>query len=150
MRGLKSLPLLILAACAAPAQSATDPQAEIAAMLTRSAANWNHGDLAGFMGDYAHDTLTSYLAGSHFTHGWQPLFDHYQAAYFAPGKHRDSLTFDDVHVRVLAPAVAFATAHFYLHRGDSLTASGPFTLILTHDGTRWHIVHDHTSSDPKP
>lgn len=150
MRGLKSLPLLILAACASPAQSATDTQAEITAMLTRSAADWNHGDLAGFMGDYAHDTLTSYLAGGHFTHGWQPLFDHYQSAYFAPGKHRDSLTFDDVRVRVLAPRVAFATAHFYLHRGDSLTASGPFTLILMHDGTRWHIVHDHTSSDPKP
>jgi len=150
VRGLKSLPLLILAACASPAQSATDPQAEIALMLTRSAVNWNHGDLAGFMADYAHDSLTSYLAGSRFTRGWQPLYDHYQAAYFAPGKHRDSLTFDDVHVRTLAPGVAFATAHFYLHRGDSLTASGPFTLILMKDGDRWHIVHDHTSSDPRP
>lgn len=119
-------------------------------MLDRSARDWNHGDLAGFMGDYAHDSLTSYLSGAHFSHGWQPLYDHYQAAYFAPGKHRDSLTFDDVHVRALAPGVAFATAHFYLHRGDSLTASGPFTLILTKDGSRWHIVHDHTSSDPKP
>ena len=142
--------LLVAAACTPSPVSGGDPQAEIAAMLTRSAASWNHGDLAGFMGDYAHDSLTSYLAGSRFTHGWQPLYDHYQAAYFAPGKHRDSLTFDDVHVRVLSPGVAFATAHFYLHRGDSLTASGPFTLILTHDGTRWHIVHDHTSSDPKP
>ena len=153
MPGLKFLPLLVLVACTAPAPAppaAGDPPAEVTAMLARSATNWNHGDLAGFMGDYAHDSLTSYLSGARFTHGWQPLFDHYQAAYFAPGKHRDSLTFDDVHVRVLAPGVAFATAHFYLHRGDSLTASGPFTLILMKDGDRWHIVHDHTSSDPKP
>ena len=152
MRGLTHSLLCLAAACAAspPASTPGDPPAEIAAMLTASAANWNHGDLAAFMGDYAHDTLTSYLSGSHFSHGWQPLFDHYQAAYFAPGKHRDSLSFDDVHVRVLAPGVAFATAHFYLHRRDSLTASGPFTLILTKDGNRWQIVHDHTSADPRP
>lgn len=149
MRGL-ALGLLCVAACRSPVPPAADPQAEIGAMLARSAANWNRGDLAGFMGDYAHDSLTSYRSGAGFSHGWQPLYDHYQAAYFAPGKHRDSLTFDDVHVRVLAPGVAFATAHFYLHRGDSLTASGPFTLILTKTGDRWHIVHDHTSSDPKP
>ena len=141
--------LLVAAACAA-APAPGDPQAEITAMLTRSAEHWNRGDLAGFMGDYANDSLTSYLSGRHFTYGWQPLFDHYQAAYFAPGKHRDSLTFDEVHVRSLAPGVAFATARFALHRGDSLTASGPFTLILRKDGDRWHIIHDHTSADPKP
>lgn len=148
MRGLTCSILLLTAACAPPPPG--DPGAEITAMLTRSAASWNRGDLAAFMGDYAHDSLTSYLSGAHFIHGWQPLFDRYQAAYFAPGKHRDSLTFDEVHVRSLAPGVAFATARFALHRGDSLTASGPFTLILTKDGDRWHIVHDHTSSDPKP
>lgn len=150
MRGLKYPILLLIAACASPPASAGDPQAEITALLTRSAGNWNHGDLAAFMGDYADDSLTSYRSGAHFSYGWRPLFDHYQAAYFAPGKHRDSLTFEDVRVRALAPGVAFATAHFYLHRGDSLTASGPFTLILKKDGDRWHIVHDHTSSDPKP
>ena len=46
--------------------------------------------------------------------------------------------------------LAFATARFALHRGDSLTASGPFTLILQKRGTRWLILHDHTSADPKP
>jgi len=150
VRGLICSLLLVTAACASPAPSGGDPQAEITAMLTRSAANWNHGDLAGFMGDYAHDSLTSYRSGAHFSYGWQPLFDRYQAAYFAPGKHRDSLTFEDVRVRSLAPGVAFATARFALHRGDSLTASGPFTLILRKDGDRWHIIHDHTSADPKP
>jgi ketosteroid isomerase-like protein len=150
VRRLACALLVAAAACTSSPSAGGDPQAAITALLHRSAADWNRGDLAGFMGDYAHDTLTSYLSGGRFTRGWQPLFDHYQAAYFAPGKHRDSLTFDDVRVRALAPQVALATAHFYLHRGDSLTASGPFTLILMKDGDRWHIVHDHTSSDPKP
>ena len=42
-----------------------------------------------------------------------------------------------------------ADSGFALHRGDSLIASGPFTLILERRGDRWLIVHDHTSADPR-
>jgi len=112
---------MVVVSCSAPRVPLGDPQTEIGAMLARSAADWNHGDLAGFMGDYAKDSLTSYVSGGHVQYGWQPLFDHYQAAYFGPGKHR-----------------------------DSLTASGPFTLLLQKRGPRWQILHDHTSADAKP
>src|SRR5258708_19896434 len=95
-------------------------------MLARSAADWNHGDLAGFMGDYAKDSTTSYVSGGHVQYGWQPLFDHYQVAYFGPGKHRDSLSFNELHVRPLPTDLALATARFPLHRGDSLTPTRPF------------------------
>ncbi len=140
----------VLAACAAPKIPLGDPQSEITAALTRSAGDWNRGDLAGFMSDYANDSLTSYVSGGHVQYGWQPLYDHYQAAYFAPGKSRDSLSFDEVRVRPLTTDLAFATARFALRRGDSVVASGPFTLILQKRGTRWLILHDHTSADPKP
>ena len=119
-------------------------------MLDRSAGAWNRGDLAGFMNDYARDSLTSYVAGARVVYGWQTLFDRYQAAYFAPGKSRDSLAFDALRVRTLAPGVALATARFALHRGDSVVASGPFTIILERQAGAWRILHDHTSSDPKP
>jgi ketosteroid isomerase-like protein len=141
--------LLIPAACSAPREKLGDPPKEIAAMLQRSAADWNHGDLAGFMSDYAKDSLTSYMAGGHVQYGWQPLYDRYQANYFAPGKSRDSLSFDDLRVRVLTPDFAYATARFRLSRRDSVVASGPFTLILQRQGERWRILHDHTSADPK-
>lgn len=127
-----------------------DFTAEITAMLTRSAADWNRGDLAGFMSDYAKDSLTSYVSGGHVQYGWQLLYDRYQQTYFAPGKTRDSLTFEEVHVRGLTPDLAFATARFRLLRGDSTVASGPFTLVLQKRGDRWQILHDHTSADPKP
>src|SRR5256884_4520723 len=55
----------LLLACSAPRVVSGNPQAEIAAMLQRSAADWNRGDLAGFMGDYAKDSLTSYVSGGH-------------------------------------------------------------------------------------
>src|SRR5436309_9661817 len=139
----------LLLACSAPQVVSGNPQAEIAAMLQRSAADWNHGDLAGFMSDYAKDSLTSYMAGGHVQYGWQPLYDRYQANYFAPGKSRDSLSFDELHVRVLTPDFAYATARFKLSRRDSTVASGAFTLVLQKQGDRWRILHDHTSADPK-
>ena len=142
--------VVLAAACAAPKVPTGDPQQEITAALTRSASDWNRGDLDGFMSDYAKDSTTSYVTGGHVQYGWQPLFDHYQKAYFGAGKHRDSLSFDELHVRPLTTNLALATARFALHRGDSLTASGPFTLLLQKQGERWQILHDHTSADAKP
>ncbi len=142
--------MLFATGCSAPPVTMGDPPREIAAMLTRSAADWNRGDLAGFMSDYADDSLTSYVSGGHVQYGWQALFDRYQANYFAPGKSRDSVAFDEVRVRALTPDFAYATARFRLVRGGSVVASGPFTLVLQRQGKRWRILHDHTSADPKP
>jgi ketosteroid isomerase-like protein len=141
--------LSIAMACSAPREKLGNPSQEIAAMLQRSAADWNRGDLAGFMSDYAKDSLTSYMSNGHVQYGWQPLYDRYQRNYFAAGKSRDSLSFDELRVRVLTPDLAYATARFKLSRGDSVVASGPFTLVLQRQGDRWRILHDHTASDPK-
>jgi ketosteroid isomerase-like protein len=149
MRGLYGV-AVVAVACTAPRVPTGNPQQEIVAALTRSAGDWNHGDLDGFMSDYLKDSTVSYVTGGHVQYGWQPLYDHYKATYFAPGKSRDSLSFDEVRVQPLTMDLAFATARFQLHRGDSLTASGPFTLILQKRGERWLILHDHTSADPKP
>ncbi len=138
-----------LAACSAPRASLGNPQAEIEAMLARSAADWNRGDLAGFMSDYARDSLTSYVSAGHVQYGWQPLYDHYRITYFAPGKSRDSLAFEEVRVRPLTTDLAYCTARFQLLRGGAVTASGPFTLVLQKRGDRWLILHDHTSADSK-
>lgn len=140
----------LAAACSAPKVPTGDPQQEIAAALARSAGDWNRGDLDGFMSDYLKDSTVSYVTGGHVQYGWQPLYDHYKTTYFGPGKSRDSLSFDELRVQPLTMDLAFATARFQLHRGDSLTASGPFTLILQKRGPRWLILHDHTSADPKP
>lgn len=148
MRGMWGV--VLLTACSAPAVPMGDPPREIEAMLTRSAGDWNRGDLAGFMSDYAHDSLTSYVSGGHVQYGWQVLYDRYHANYFAPGKSRDSLAFEEVRVRTLTPDFAYATARFRLIRGDSVVASGRFTLMLQKQGIHWRILHDHTSADPKP
>jgi ketosteroid isomerase-like protein len=137
-------------ACVGPKVDTGDPQRDIRATLERSAQDWNRGDLDGFMGDYIRDSTLSYVQGGHVQYGWQALYDHYRQTYFSAGTHRDSLSFAEVHVRPLTLNLAFATARFALHRGDSLVASGPFTLILQRQGSRWLILHDHTSADPAP
>lgn len=139
-----------LAACAAPAVPRGDPNGEIAAMLDRAAGDFNRGDLDGFMSDYARDSLTSYVSGGRVLYGWQPLYDRYRERFFGPRQSRDSLAFSDLRVRPLTTDLAYATARFALHRGDSIVASGPFTLVLHKRGERWQILHDHTSSDPNP
>ena len=142
--------LALIVACAGPKVDTGDPQRDIRAMLERSAQDWNRGDLNAFMSDYLRDSTLSYVSGGHVRYGWQALYDRYQQKYFSPGAHRDSLGFSEVHVQPLTLNLAFATARFELHRGDSLVASGPFTLILQRQGPRWLILHDHTSSDPAP
>lgn len=141
--------LLGAAACTAPPAPRSDPAGEITTVLEQSAVAWNRGDLAGFMRSYAQDSLTAFVSGGHVQYGWQRLYDHYQAGYFAPGRARDSLTFDEVHVRPLTTDVALCSARFTLRRGTAVVASGPFTLILTRRGDRWVIIYDHTSADPK-
>src|SRR2546430_11757750 len=115
--------VVILAACATPPRG--DPQGDIAALLSRSASDWNRGDLGGFMSDYAHDSLTSYVSAGHVVYGWRKLFDRYQTTYFAPGKSRDSLAFEEVRVRPLAPELPLRTADFHLLALHSVTAIGP-------------------------
>lgn len=140
------------AGCARSAPEATPSPAALGADLEeqfrRSARAWNSGDLAGFVADYARDSLTTYVGARAPVYGWATIRDRY-ALSFQPGAQRDSLRFERFAVRPLSPTLALVTARFILHRGDSVTASGPFTLVMERRPDGWKILHDHTSSDPR-
>ena len=118
------------------------------AQLERSAADWNRGNLDGFMSDYAADSLTGFVSEGRVRRGYPWIREHY-APLFQPGAVRDSLRFERVEVRSLGPEFALVTARFVLHRGGTTTASGPFTLVFQRRPDGWKILHDHTSSDPR-
>jgi len=123
-----------------------DLQAEIEQVFDRSARDWNAGDLDGFMSDYAREDSTSYISRGQVRYG----FDRIRAAYasrFAPGAARDSLRFENLAARPLGASHALVTARFILHRADSTTASGPFTVVMERRADGWKILHDHTSTD---
>jgi ketosteroid isomerase-like protein len=128
-----------------------DP-AELTRRLTvqfaRSAADWNRGDLPGFLSDYAPESTTSFVSGGHVMKGIDWIRSHY-APRFAPGAVRDSLRFEELEARPLGERYALVTARYVLFRGGAITSSGPFSLVMEERLGGWKILHDHTSSDPR-
>jgi uncharacterized protein (TIGR02246 family) len=121
---------------------------QIAAMMVHSAANWNRGDLDAFVDDYLPGDTTTFVGGRGILRGTLPI----RAAYaprFAPGGVRDSLSFVLLDVDPLGPGVVNVVARYTLARRvggrDSVTATGPTSLVMRRVDGRWRIVHDHSS-----
>ncbi|HEX2450626.1 MAG TPA: nuclear transport factor 2 family protein [Gemmatimonadales bacterium] len=137
---------LLLAACR------PEPRADLVPVFTaqfhRSAADWNRGDLDGFMADYARDSLTGFVSAGRVERGYDWIRAHY-APRFREGARRDSLRFENVQARPLGRDFALVTARYVLARDGATVSSGPFTLVMQRQADGWKILHDHTSSDPR-
>jgi uncharacterized protein (TIGR02246 family) len=153
---MRAIPLLLVAAITAcrsggrlgQAPNSATAAAQITNQLDRAAADWNRGDLDSFVSDYAPESTTTFVDGRRARHGFDFIRQNY-APRFAPGARRDSLHFEEVEVRALAPALALVTARFVLMRDSTVAASGPFTLVMEQRPVGWRILHDHSSSDPR-
>lgn len=113
--------------------------------MARSAQSWNRGDLDGFLEDYADGDRTTFVTPRKILHGRAEIRESYYPRYFAPGTHRDSLSFEGLEVDSLAPAIAHVIAFYVLSRGDSVTSRGPTSLLMVRVKGRWQILHDHSS-----
>ena len=138
------LVLAALVACAPSPTPRTDPTPELQALMAQSARAWNAGDLDGFLITYARDSATTFVTTRGPISGFEAIRGRY-AARFDPRAERDSLTFTDFTVRMLGPDHVLSTARYVLTRGDSVTATGPFTVIWERRPEGWRMVHDHTS-----
>ena len=116
---------------------------DAAALLEHGASVWNAGDLDGFVSDYVPDA--TFVTGRGLVRGMAEIRERYATRYFAPGAVRDTLTFHLLDVELLAPRVAHLVATYVLTRGDSVTSTGPTSLVLKKVGGRWRIAHDHSS-----
>jgi ketosteroid isomerase-like protein len=138
------------AACSPPAErgAPADPaalQASVESLLTVSAEAWNGGDLEGFLYWYKSGPETSFMTSRGPVHGLDELRGVY-ASRFEPGASRDSLRFEDIETRPLAPWLGLATARCVLFQGDSITDTCVFTLVLENAPEGWRIIHDHSSA----
>ena len=117
-------------------------------MLGRAAVNWNRGDLDAFMSDYLPSDSTTYIGGRGLVRGPATIRNAY-ARLFTGEVVRDSLSFRILDVDPLAPDVANLIAQYTLARRvggrDSVTATGPTSLVVRRVDGRWRIVHDHSS-----
>ncbi len=149
-RDLVAVALALLAggACSGAERPAEDPaqlQAAVDSLLQTSAADWNGGDLDGFLFWYRRGEETTYIGSSGLVKGWEAIRQRY-APTFEPGAARDSLRFEGLETRLLGDALGLATARYVLFRGDSTTSTGVFTLVLEETPQGWRIIHDHSSA----
>ncbi len=136
----------VLAACSAQETPPPDPTATAVALLRASSEAWNRGDLEAFVDDYARDSTTTFVADGRVQYGWDWIHDNY-SRWWDLGSERDSLRFEDVATRSLGSDYLLTTARFVLFRGDSVTAAGPFTLVMKRIEGAWKIIHDQTAND---
>jgi len=143
---MRSLILLTtaLVGCAPVPATPADPTPDLLALMDQSARAWNAGDLDGFLITYARDSATTFVTTRGPIYGFDAIRGRY-AARFEPGAERDSLTFTDFTVRMLGLDHVLSTARYVLTRGDSVTATGPFTVIWERRLEGWRMIHDHTS-----
>jgi len=119
---------------------------DIRAMMDKSQANWNRGDLAAFAADYEDSPDTTFVGKTVTRGGTAAVLARYQAHY--PNREAmGTLTYSELSIRVLAPDIVLADGKFFLRRtasggGD---ASGRFTLVIRKTPKGWKIIHDHSS-----
>jgi hypothetical protein len=126
---------------------ATDPAAFHAAvdsLLTESENSWNGGDLDGFLDWYKRGEETSFMGAGGPIYGWETIRSRYSPR-FGLEAERDSLRFEGLQTRPLAPWLGLATARYVLFQGDSITSQGIFTLVLERTTEGWRIIHDHSN-----
>ena len=126
-----------------------DLRSSVEAMLTESAEAWNRGELDGFMDDYLESDATTYIGGSGMRIGYDSIRARF-APDFEPGADRDSLRFEEIRARRLGAVDGVVTARWILHWDGVVTESGPLTLVVRRTSAGWKIIHDHSSSDPRP
>ncbi|WP_165231488.1 YybH family protein [Aquisphaera insulae] len=126
------------------------PVTAIRAVLDRQVADWNRGDLDGFVTGYWNSPELVFQSGGHRTDGYDGMVARYRKRYQADGKAMGKLVFSGVEVLPLGADSAFVRGAWRLTMPDGLTPGGLFTLIFRRFPEGWKIVHDHTSAEDPP
>jgi beta-aspartyl-peptidase (threonine type) len=140
---------LLAAASAAPQTPAAGPaeREAILAALNASAAEWNKGNLDGYMGVYWNSPDLTFSSGANTTRGYQAALDRYKRNYQAPGREMGRLDYRDVQVDILCADTAFVRGSWHLAQSGGKEPHGVFTLLLRKLPGGWKIVHDHSSGE---
>lgn len=144
-----------LAACATTGASvpptrafgAHDEQA-VRAVLTAQQDAWNAGDIEGFMAGYARSDALVFTSGGNIRRGWQETHDKFVARYGAAKDTMGTLAFEILGVQPIGADGAVVLGRWSLDGPNA--GAGVFSVILERQPDGWKVVHDHTSSDPKP
>ncbi len=140
--------LALIVAGLAPAPAAIDDPAvaEVRRLIEGQQADWNRGDLDGFLKGYWDDPALVFQSGGDRTRGLSGVRDRYRKRYQDEGRAMGQLTFSDLEIEPLGPNSALARGRWGLVMPDGSKPGGLFTLVLRRLDGAWKIVHDHTST----
>ncbi|RPJ82661.1 MAG: DUF4440 domain-containing protein [Acidobacteria bacterium] len=121
-----------------------DEQA-VRSALEASAAEWNKGNLDGYMSVYWNSPDLTFSSGANTTRGYRDALDRYKRNYQAPGREMGQLDYSGVSVEILCPGTAFVRGSWRLKQSGGKEPHGVFTLLVKKLPEGWRIVHDHSS-----
>jgi ketosteroid isomerase-like protein len=126
--------------------AAADEPRAITTELEREAADWNRGDLDGYLSGYERAPSTMMIGKSQLYRGWDAIAAMYRAHY-GDRARMGRLSFSELEVRLLSPEYGLAVGRWSLARDEKAggPAGGFFTLTFHKSAAGWRIVLDHTS-----
>lgn len=147
----RSCKILMVLACIcmwaiyADAQTTKDPDskpAAIIAAMTRSANDWNKGDLNSFMTMYTDSSTMMYPTGPV---GLAAIRKLYATKYFNGKMPKQKLSYSEFKVTMLGKKYALLTGKFTLAGNSLPERSGRYSLVMVLTKQGWKILHDHSS-----
>ncbi|HKM91308.1 MAG TPA: DUF4440 domain-containing protein [Candidatus Acidoferrales bacterium] len=126
--------------------AAPDVTSEIRSLLDGQAADWNRGDLNGFLAGYWNSDQTAFAGSQGILHGWQALLERYRKTY-PDRRAMGTLAFSGLEITPLCPDAALVLGKWHLEREAGPTG-GVFSLVLRRFPGGWRIIADHTSVVP--
>jgi uncharacterized protein (TIGR02246 family) len=121
----------------------SDPVMQLHQAMQTMADAWNRDDLAAHVAPYT-DSAVFVVPGRPII-GRERIRASLERSFWAGGKPRQQLRFEDVDVRMLGDRSARVMGRFVLSGGGLADASGRFTTIWERIDGEWKIVHDHSS-----
>ena len=139
---MRYLVLALLLTTIVLAQSDEDA---IRAVMERQTADWNRGDIRGFMQGYDDSEATLFI-GSSVERGYRRVLERFVSRY-GDREKMGKLSFTNLEVHPLGPGYALVIGNFQLVRsaeggGES---KGIFSLTFQKKPAGWKIIADHTS-----
>lgn len=118
-------------------------EAAIRSVMARQQADWNKGDLEGFMHGYWESDSLKFIGKTGITYGWQATLDRYKRGY-PDQSAMGTLTFTLLHFEKLGPKGAFVVGKWELKRAED-APQGHFSLVWRKVKGEWVIIADHSS-----
>lgn len=120
-----------------------DPQADVMAAMTESAAGWNAGDLDRFVAIYAPDA--GFVTKDGVLNGRAAIADRYRPSFVKGGNARGKLSFQAIAFRTISATHRLLFARWTLTPPAGKAETGMTTLVFERRRDGWKIIADHSS-----